>query len=86
MGAAITVMVMFLRYLEKRDKAVNEVVKGVTHEFSQTVRDVSNDVKLGLNTLHEQTQTLLADGRAREDKHHEQQVKMHELLRGPVDQ
>ena len=73
--------IVFLKYLAKKDEATNVVVTDITKEFSQTVRDVSNNVRNGMETLHNQTQTLLNDGREREAKHYEQQTAMHDLLR-----
>jgi cell division GTPase FtsZ len=80
-GGVFAMAVVFLKYLAKKDEATNVAVTGITKEFSQTVRDVSNNVKIGMDTMHEQTQTLLTDHREREAKHYEQQTKMHDLLR-----
>ena len=76
----VTMVVLFLRYQEKKDRMTHDSVSKVTSEFSQTVRDVSQDVLLGMHQMQEHTQTLLSDGRARESKHYDLQAKMQEII------
>lgn len=73
-SVGVAMVVLFLRYLEKKDKASNDAIKAVASDFSQTIRDVSSDVKLGMSDIHTQTQTILSDSRDRE-------AKLHELIR-----
>jgi gas vesicle protein len=81
-GAAVTMVVLFLKYMAKKDEATNKVVSEITKDFSQTVRDVSRDVKTGISTIHEHTQTLLADSREREAKHYEHMNTLQNLISG----
>lgn len=69
-GAAVTMVILFLKHIEKKDRATNEVITNVTKEYTRGIKDCSNDVKIGLHTFQEQTQTLLIDGREREEKLH----------------
>lgn len=76
-GALITALWMFLGHLTKVNERAqqasekkSEAIAKVSTEFSATVKQVSTDVKQGLEELSKTQTLLLADSRAREDRLH----------------
>lgn len=78
---AIAICWMFLKHLKdireadlEEGRRKDESVERITTEFSQTVRQVSTDVKQGLDKLQETQSILLKD-------HRDQVMQLHDLLR-----
>ena len=73
-AALLGAMWFFLRHIGESRRENNETTKQISSEFAATVKDNSD-------TFSETTRFILTDSKEREAKMHEQQTKLHELLR-----
>jgi len=80
-GVALGMGWLVLKYLKEQrvleleeSRRKDQTIAGITTEFSQTIRNVSADVKEGMAQMQETQVILLKDNRERE-------AKLHELLR-----
>ena len=73
-AALLGSILAFLRHISESRKENNETTQKISSDFAKTVKDNSD-------TFSETTRFILTDSKEREAKLHEQQTKLHELLR-----